>query len=563
MVAMRSRARQRTSLQPGVEGGSPGVKRGPGQADAGADPVLQPDGGTGRVGGPLRRPAGDVGRQPTGVDANAPAVEFRNVSKTFPGVNAVSDVTLSIARGEVHAIAGENGAGKSTLMNLLAQRARQTDGDIFICGQHVAFRGPRYAQAVGVSMVHQELALFAHLSVADNLCIGREPGAVVLRRSRELQHARGLLEQVGLNVDPRRLVSALSVADQQLVEIAKALAVDAKVVIMDEPTASLSGEEIGVLFDVVERLRAAGIAVLYVTHRLEEVFRLADRVTVMRDGRLVTTAATSMLDENELVRLMVGRELTNLYSKPNVTLGRVVLSVRNLSRRGVLQDCSFSVRAGEILGLAGIVGAGRSELARAVFGAEPPDAGQIELDGRPIRPRSPAEAMREGVTYVTEDRKRDGVMLNRTVAENITLARPPGRFGTLNLRREAQIATGRVDELRIRTTSIRRILSVLSGGSQQKVLVARGLETNAPVMIFDEPGRGIDIGAKAEIFALIGRLAEQGKAIVMISSYLPELINMCDRILVMKDGCMAGELGRDEFSEERIARLATKGRWAS
>jgi ribose transport system ATP-binding protein len=318
-----------------------------------------------------------------------------------------------------------------------------------------------------------------------------------------------------------------------------------------------------VLFEVVERLRAAGIAVLYVTHRLEEVFRLADRVTVMRDGRLVTTAATSTLEENELVRLMVGRELTNLYSKPDVALGRVMLSVRNLSRRGALEDCSFSVRAGEILGLAGIVGAGRSELARAVFGAEPPDAGQIELDGRPIRPRSPAEAMRAGVTYVTEDRKRDGVMLNRTVAENITLARPPGRFGTLNLRREAQIATDRVEGLRIRTTSIRRTLRVLSGGSQQKVLVARGLETNAPVMIFDEPGRGIDIGAKAEIFALIGRLAEQGKAIVMISSYLPELINMCDRILVMKDGRIAGELGRDQFSEERIASLATKGRWTS
>jgi ABC-type sugar transport system ATPase subunit len=490
-------------------------------------------------------------------------VEFRGVSKRFPGVEAVVDVSLAVQAGEVHAIAGENGAGKSTLMNLLAQRERPSEGEILVAGQRVDFHGPRHAQRLGVSMVHQELALFPHLSVADNLSLGREPGLVRLRRRDELREARALLAQVGLAVSPHALVSALSVADQQLLELAKALAVDAKVVIMDEPTASLSSSEIGVLFDVVERLRADGIAVLYVTHRLEEIFRLADRVTVMRDGRLVQTLATSSIDEDKLVSLMVGRELANLYAKPNVEAGPVVLSVRNLTRRGVLHDCSFDVRAGEIVGLAGIIGAGRSELARAVFGAEPADEGVIEIDGRAISPRSPRDAMRAGGMYVTEDRKRDGLLLNRSVAENITLARVPGTHGMLNRRREAEIARGRVEALRIRTPSTDRLLRLLSGGSQQKVLVARGLETDARVMMFDEPARGIDIGAKAEVFALIARLAEQGKAILMISSYLPELLNMCDRILVMKDGRIVGELERDAFSEVRIGAMATSERLAS
>ncbi len=483
------------------------------------------------------------------------------MTKRFPGVDAVVDVSLDVAPGEVHAVAGENGAGKSTLMNLLAQRDRVSEGEILVGGERVEFRGPRHAQNLGVSMVHQELALFPHLSVVDNLSLGREPG-ILLKRRGELREARTLLEQVGLAVSPHRLVSALSVADQQLLEIAKALAVDAKIVIMDEPTASLSSAEIGVLFDVVERLRAEGIAVLYVTHRLEEIFRLADRVTVMRDGRLVRTVPTSEIDESGLVSSMVGRDLTNLYAKPRIEPGPVVLSVRNLSRRSVLHDCSFDVRAGEIVGIAGIVGAGRSELARAVFGAEPADGGTIEVDGRRVSPHSPRDGMKAGITYVTEDRKRDGLLLNRSVAENITLAHVPGAYGTINRRRETEIARNRVEGLRIRTTSTERRVRLLSGGSQQKVLVARGLETDARVMIFDEPARGIDIGAKAEVFALIARLAEQGKAILMISSYLPELLNMCDRIVVMKDGRIAGEVEREAFSELRIAELATSGRGA-
>jgi ABC-type sugar transport system ATPase subunit len=494
------------------------------------------------------------------VTVRVPVVEFRGVTKRFPGVDAVVDVSLSVAPGEVHAIAGENGAGKSTLMNLLAQRSRPTAGEIHVSGAPVDFHGPRHAQRLGISMVHQELALFPHLSVADNLFLGHERGRFLIRRGRELHEASALLAQVGLRVNPRRLVSALSVAEQQLLEIAKAIAVDAKVVIMDEPTATLSSAEIEVLFGVVERLKAEGISVLYVTHRLEEIFRLAQHVTVMRDGRLVQTLETAHTDEGRLVQLMVGRELTNLYAKPNTTVGDVVLSVRNVRRGAALRDCSLTVRAGEIVGLAGIIGAGRSELARAIFGAEPPDGGVVELDGKPIDLRSPSAAMRAGIMYLTEDRKRDGLLLNRSVTENITLAHPPGGYGLLNRRRESEIAGEHVARLRIRTTSGDRLVRLLSGGSQQKVLVARALETDARVLIFDEPARGIDIGAKAELFALIARLARDGKAILMISSYLPELLNMCDRIVVMRDGSTVGELERSEFSELRVAQLATGAR---
>jgi ABC-type sugar transport system ATPase subunit len=489
-------------------------------------------------------------------DDRAPLVEFRGVSKHFTGVDAVVGVDLAVARGEVHAVAGENGAGKSTLMNLLAQRERPSSGEIRLAGERVAFHGPRYAQRLGIAMVHQELALFPHLSVADNLALAFDK-AFWLRRRRESATARALLEEVGLHVGPRRLVSSLSVGEQQLLEVAKAVAVDAKVVIMDEPTAALGSAEIDVLFSVIERLRRDGAAVLYVSHRLDEIFRLADRVTVMRDGRLVQSLPAASLDEHRLVELMVGRKLENLYAKPDTEVGEVVLSVRNLSRRGALHECSLTVRAGEIVGLAGMIGSGRTELARAIYGAEPADAGAIELDGRRIAPRSPNEAMRAGITYLTEDRKRDGLLLNRSVAENITLARVPGAFGMRNVHREEEIAARRVAQLRIKTPSTGRPVRLLSGGGQQKVLAARALETSARVLIFDEPARGIDIGAKAELFALIGELAEQGQAILMISSYLPELLNMCDRIVVMRDGRTVGELERGEFSELTVGALAT------
>jgi ABC-type sugar transport system ATPase subunit len=326
---------------------------------------------------------------------------------------------------------------------------------------------------------------------------------------------------------------------------------------MDEPTATLTGQEIDELFHVIEGLKAHGIAVLYISHRLEEIFRISDRVTVMRDGKVVDTHPTSELDEDKLIRLMVGREVKNLYPKPQVELGAEVLRVEGVTRAGVLHDCSFAVRAGEILGFAGLVGAGRSELARAVFGADLMDAGTIFIDGKEVTTGSPRAGIDAGVGYLTEDRKGDGLCLLLPIDQNITLAHLPLKAGLLDLRRERDIAQSRRGELNIRTPSIKRPVQVLSGGNQQKVMVAKWLETKARVLFFDEPARGIDVGAKAEMFDLIGRLASEGRAVVVISSHLPELLNMCDRILVMREGHVAGELGRDEFSEERVMTLAT------
>ena len=490
-------------------------------------------------------------------ETRAPVVRFRNVSKEFPGVLAVDSVDLEIMPGEVHVVAGENGAGKSTLMKLLSQVERPSGGEVEISGERVEFHGPRHAQSLGVAMVYQEFALASHLSIAENLYMGREPGRFgFVNRRAESQEARGLLERVGLHTDPDRVVMGLTVAEMQRVEIAKALAIDAKVVIMDEPTATLAEREIEGLFEVIRDLQSHDIAILYISHRLDEIFRIADRVTVMRDGKIVDTLPIDDLDEDKLVRLMVGRDIENLYPKTDVEIGDVVLRAEGITRGHVLKDCSFEVRSGEILGFAGLVGAGRTELARAVFGADRMDSGTIELDGRKLHIRGPQNAIDAGIGYLTEDRKGEGLALQLGVDQNITLAQLPTRFGLINLAEERRIARRRRDELNIRTPSIRRRVQVLSGGNQQKVVVARWLETRARVLFFDEPARGIDVGAKAEMFGLIEDLAKEGQAIVMISSYLPELLNMCDRILVMHEGEVAGVIPREEFSEERVMALA-------
>lgn len=487
-----------------------------------------------------------------------PVVRLQGVSKRFPGVLAVDDVSLDIYPGEVHVVAGENGAGKSTLMKLLSQVERPTRGLITIDGQPVHFSGPQYAQSLGITMVYQEFALAPHLTIAQNIFLGREPVRLgFIDRRGEVRHARELLRRVGLNIDPRRFVAGLSVAEQQLVEIAKALSLDAKLVIMDEPTATLTGQEIEELFDVIRSLTAKGIAILYISHRLDEIFRIADRVTVMRDGQVVATLPRDEIDEKKLIRLMVGRDIANLYPKPETTPGDVLLRAEGITRAHVLHDCTFEVRAGEILGFAGLVGAGRTELARAVFGADRFDAGTIWLDGRKLHIKSPTNAIDLGIGYLTEDRKKDGLALTLGVDQNITLANLPVFAGILNLGQEKRIALRARDQLKIHTPSIQRRVNLLSGGNQQKVIVARWLETKARVLFFDEPTRGIDVGAKAEMFELIGQLAKEGRGIILISSYLPELLNMCDRILVLHEGRIAGELHREQFSEERVIALAT------
>jgi ABC-type sugar transport system ATPase subunit len=488
----------------------------------------------------------------------SPLVQLVNISKAFPGVLAVNAVSLAIFPGEVHVVAGENGAGKSTLMKLLSQVERPTAGTVLLNGQEVSFINPQHAQRLGISMVYQEFALAPHLTVAQNIVLGRENtrfGAINHRA--EVEQARRLLQRVGVNIDPRRLVSTLSVAEQQMVEIAKALDIDAKLVIMDEPTATLTGQEIDHLFAVIRGLTAQGIAVLYISHRLDEIFQIADRVTVMRDGKVVATLPRSEIDEPKLIRLMVGRDIQNLYPKPEPRLGPVVLRVEGMTRREILHQCSFEVRAGEILGFAGLIGSGRTELARAVFGADPIDAGSVWLEGNRLSIKSPASAIAAGIGYLTEDRKRDGLAMTLDIAQNITLANLPTVASWINLGKEERIALRSRERLKIRTPSVHRKVTVLSGGNQQKVIVARWLETKARVLFFDEPSRGVDVNAKAEIFELIGTLASEGRAIVMISSYLPELMNMCDRLVVMHEGRIAGELQRSEFTEERIMALAT------
>jgi ABC-type sugar transport system ATPase subunit len=487
-----------------------------------------------------------------------PVVRLRGVSKEFPGVLAVDGVDLEILPGEVHALAGENGAGKSTLMKILSQVERPNAGEVEISGEPVEFRGPGHAQRLGVAMVYQEFALAPHLSVAENLFLGREPTSVgFINRRAEKEKAAELLGRVGLDVDPGRLVSSLTVAEQQRVEIAKALAIEAKIVIMDEPTATLAEKETEELFEVIRDLSSRGISILYISHHLDEIFRIADRVTVMRDGKVVETKPTSELDEEELVNLMVGRQVGNLYPKPEVEVGEVLLRAGGITREGVLRNCSFEVRSSEILGFAGLVGAGRTELARAVFGADPIDSGRVELDGRELQIGSPQAAIDAGIGYLTEDRKGAGLALQLGVDQNITLANVPTKAGFLDLGAEQRTAEDRSEQLDIQTPTTKRKVQLLSGGNQQKVVVAKWLEARARVLFFDEPSRGIDVGAKAEMFGLIGELAKEGRGIVLISSYLPELLNMCDRVVVLRGGEVVGGLNREEFSEERIVALAT------
>jgi ABC-type sugar transport system ATPase subunit len=489
---------------------------------------------------------------------------MRGVSKRYPGVLAVDRVTLTVLPGEVHVIVGENGAGKSTLMKLLSQVERPDDGAVLVRGRPVEFHGPRYAQLVlGVSMVHQELALAPHLTVVENLCLGDETTRLgVLAARTDRKRATALLARVNLAVDLDRPVGTLPVADRQRVEIAKALSGTPRLVIMDEPTAVLTEAEIGDLFRVIAELTADGVAVVYISHRLEEVAQLADRVTVLRDGRVVQTLPAAQAAPDRLIRLMVGRNIDNLYPKPAVGIGDVLLRAEGISRRGAtvdLVDCTVEVRAGEIVGFAGLVGAGRTELARAITGADIPEAGRVVVRGREARISSPRQGIEAGLGYLTEDRQGDGLALALPVDQNITLANIPVRFGIIDLRAERRIALFRKDQLAIKTPSITSPVRVLSGGNQQKVVVAKWLQTEGRVLFFDEPARGIDVGAKAEIFDLIGHLAGEGRGIVLISSYLPELLNMCDRIVVLRAGRIAGELAREQFSEERVMQLATGG----
>jgi rhamnose transport system ATP-binding protein len=488
-----------------------------------------------------------------------PRVALGGVSKRFAATAALTDVSLELLPGEVHGLVGENGAGKSTLVKILAGVHQPDAGELRLDGQPVTIRDPAHARALGIAVVHQEPKLFPDLSVAENVFLVAPPmrGPAIdwgtMRRRTE-----ALFEALDVRIDVGAQVRGMSMADQQLIEIAKALSIDARVLILDEPTASLSTHEVERLFTIVRRTRERGVAVLFVSHRLDEVFQLCDRATVLRDGRHVVTAATAELTTGDLVRHMVGRAV-ELFPKADSTPGEVRLEVRGLSDAGSFRDVSFAVRAGEILGLAGLVGAGRTEIARVLFGVDRPAAGEIRLDGRPVRFGSPSEAMDAGIAYVPEDRHQDGLVLDFSIAENVTLPILRRLFRRLLTRGSAEraLAQGYVDQLRVRTTGVRQEVGALSGGNQQKVVIAKWLATKPRVLILDEPTRGVDIGAKVEVHRIVSDLAASGLAIVMISSDLPEVLAMSDRILVLHEGRVAGELARAEATEERVMWAAT------
>jgi len=492
------------------------------------------------------------------VDADSPVVSFRNVSKRFPGARALEDVSFDVRRGSCHALCGENGAGKSTLGKLLAGIEQPDAGDIVVDGQVVQFEDPRDALQAGIGIVHQELAFCENLSVAENLCLGDLPtrGLFVSRRAMA-QRAAAMLAAIDAPIDVRRLVGELTVAEQQMVQIAAAVGSGAKVIIFDEPTSSLSQHETEHFYTLLDRLRAREVTCVLVSHRMQEIFRLCDTITVLRDGRHVATKPARAIDEATLVQLMIGRKMEDyLPAEAEVHGGGEVLRVTGLSSPRRFADIGFSVHAGEIVGIAGLIGAGRTDIAHAIFGLDNEAEGRVEVAGIPLGLRSPAEAMRAGVGFVPEDRKRHGLVLSLRALENVTLPtlRSLATAGWLRGGAERELAADAFARLRVRTPDLGATTAGLSGGNQQKLVLAKWLAARCRVLILDEPTRGVDVGAKAEIHALIGRLAAEGTGVLLISSELPELVALSTRIIVLRDGRLVGELTRAQADQETLMR---------
>ena len=489
-------------------------------------------------------------------------LELKNITKSFPGVLAVQDVTLAAYPGEVLALAGENGAGKSTLMNILSGAFTADSGIILLDGSEVKISSPRRAHELGIAMIHQELALIPQMSVAQNIFLGREPlfaAGTLVDTKTMLNNAQGILDQLGLDFAVNALISDLSIAQRQMVEIAKAISIKSRVIILDEPTSALSERESIKLFSLMRSLREQGVTLIYISHRMEEIFDLSDRVAVMRDGQLVGVAPTKELNANSIVQMMVGRELKEFFPKTETQRGDVALEVRNL-RSGVhLKDATFTLYKGEIVGLAGLVGSGRTEIARVLFGADKNEGGEIRLAGKVVQIYSPQEAIRLGIGLVTEDRKAQGLFLGQSVRSNasVSLFERLSKFGFLLYGQIDQWMRGAIQQLNIRASNLDQRVGNLSGGNQQKVVIARWLAVNPQILILDEPTRGIDVSSKAEIHSLISELAAKGMAILMISSELPEILGISDRILVMREGQLMAEFSRAEATQDRIMQAAT------
>jgi len=488
-----------------------------------------------------------------------------SISKSFEGVRALRDVSFDLQAGEVHALVGENGAGKSTLIKIMTGAEQSDTGMLTVVGRAVPHMTPALARSLGIAAIYQQPSLFPQLTVAENLALALETGSVWRRVhwAARRRRALALLEEAGAAIDPERLASTLSMPEQQMVEIARAVGANAKIVIMDEPTASLMNDEVDRLFSVIGMLRTQGSGIVYISHRLEEVFAVSDRITVLRDGESVATRDTSSIDRSELIQTMVGRALTEVFPKRPVAPGAVAIELRHLSNRALgIHDVSLSVRRGEVLGVAGLVGSGRTELAETLFGLVPADGGEILLQGAPVRIESPSQAIRCGIGYVPEDRRQHGVVLEMSIASNATLASldAVSSRGLIDRAAERLSAEGYVERPRIKAPSVATEVGALSGGNQQKVALARWLAIGPDILILDEPTQGVDVGAKAEIHALIQGMAERGLAIIMISSELPEVLGMSDRVAVMRAGTVSGVLPRTEATQDKIIALALERR---
>ena len=505
------------------------------------------------------RPSDEVGER-----VPSPLLSVSGISKSFPGVQALKDVQFELSRGEVLALVGENGAGKSSLMKILSGIYSKDAGTIVLEGEEVDIDSPKTAQALGISIIHQEMNLMPHLTIAQNIFIGREPRGGLFLRERALnKQADDLLNRLGIQLDPRELVQNLTVAKQQMVEIAKALSFDAKVLIMDEPTSALTNSETETLFTLIEALKASGTGVIYISHRMDELRRITDRVTVLRDGQYIGTLAKDELDIPTIIEMMVGRHIEE-GARPaprDATTDDVVLRVEGLNTRHLLKDISFELRRGEILGFSGLMGAGRTEVARAIIGADPSESGTVHIDGKLVSIKQPSDAVRYGVGYLSEDRKELGLLLEQDVNTNVLLASLrdyTDRLGFVHTAKGKQKTRDYVDALRIKTPSITATTKNLSGGNQQKVVIAKWLARDCDILIFDEPTRGIDVGAKEEIYKLLNDLVAQGKSIIMISSELPEVLRLSHRIVVMAGGRITGVLDNKDASQAKIMDYATR-----
>ena len=491
-------------------------------------------------------------------------LEMRNISKDYPGVKVLDDISFSAEGGEVLALMGENGAGKSTLMKILMGIAQADRGEIFLEGNKEQFQSPKAAMDKGIIMIHQELNVLLDMEVSENIFLGREikkKGMLArVDMDEQRKQAQTFLDSVGIKIDAKDLMRNLSVAQMQLIEIVKAISVHAKVIIMDEPTSAITEAEAAILFEQIEKLKKAGVLIIYISHKMDEIFKISDKIAVLRDGHLIRVDETKKFTEEDLIRAMVGRELQDVYPKKSNHPGKVLFEVENLASGKYVKDVSFQIREGEVVGFAGLVGSGRSETMEALFGVSPREKGKLRINGAEIEIHNPKDAIRHKIAFATEDRKRSGLNLIGSIKENVTmvsLAEKVSKHGIIQEKKEGEVTEQYIKKLRIKTPNGDELVGNLSGGNQQKVVLAKWLLGEPEIIIFDEPTRGIDVGAKHEIYELINALSEQKKAIIVISSEMPELMGICDRLYVMSEGYITGELNKDEFNQEAIMRLAS------